>query len=67
MKKFILTILCVASISFALSAQQKFSTKTGTINFEASVPSFEEVKAKNENVSAILKEDGTFASLALIF
>ena len=66
MKKCILTILCVVSISFTLSAQQKFSTKTGTIDFEASVPSFEEVKAKNENVSAILKDDGTFASLALM-
>ncbi|MBV1922800.1 MAG: YceI family protein [Flavobacteriaceae bacterium] len=66
MKKFILTILCVVSVSFTLSAQQKYSTKTGVINFEASVPSFEEVKAKNENVSAILKDDGTFASLALM-
>ncbi|MFT4697788.1 MAG: hypothetical protein ACI9SJ_000919 [Flavobacteriaceae bacterium] len=66
MKKFILTVLCFVSISLTLSAQQFFSTKTGTINFEASVPSFEEVKAKNENVSAILKEDGTFASLALM-
>ena len=27
---------------------------------------FEEVKANNENVSAILKDDGTFASLALM-
>jgi len=49
------------------SAQSKYSTKTGTIAFEASVPSFEEVKAKNENVSAILNTDnGEFASLTLI-
>ena len=48
-------------------AQQKYITKNGEINFEASVPSFEEVKAKNNTVSAILKTDtGEFASLALI-
>jgi len=49
------------------SAQNKYSSKTGTIDFEASVPSFEEVKAVNENVSAILNTDnGEFASLALV-
>ena len=48
-------------------AQEKFSTKNGSITFEASVPSFEEVKAKNEQASAILNvETGQFASLALI-
>ena len=48
-------------------AQTKYSSKTGTINFEASVPSFEEIKAINENVSAILNVDnGEFASLALV-
>ena len=50
-----------------VAAQGKYSTKTGTIDFEASVPSFEEVKAKNENVSAILNtENGEFAALALV-
>lgn len=61
-------IICL-SIVFTLSmmGQEKYSTKNGTIVFEASVPSFEEVKAKNENVSAILNvETGDFASLALI-
>ena len=47
-------------------AQEKWSTKSGTITFEASVPSFEEVKAKNEQVGAILKSDGTMACLALM-
>lgn len=48
-------------------AQDKYSTKTGRIDFEASVPSFEEVKAQNENVSAILNTvSGEFASLALM-
>lgn len=45
---------------------QKYSTKSGEIDFEASVPSFEEVKANNKNVSAILTENGDFASLALV-
>ncbi len=50
-----------------VSAQQKYSTKTGVLQFEASVPSFEEVKAKNSNASAILNtSNGEFASLALI-
>jgi polyisoprenoid-binding protein YceI len=48
-------------------AQGRYVTKTGEIDFEASVPSFEEVKAKNNNVSAILKTDtGEFAALALM-
>lgn len=57
--------LCIGFLG--AKAQEKFSTKTGTIVFEASVPSFEEVKAKNESVSAIFNENtGDFASLALI-
>ena len=48
-------------------AQGRYVTKTGEINFEASVPSFEEVKAKNSNVSAILNSvNGEFAALALM-
>lgn len=48
-------------------AQQKFITKTGNVNFEASVPSFEEVKAKNNSVTAILNADnGEFAALVLV-
>ena len=64
MKKILfLGLLLVASL---VQAQDKCSTKTGAINFEASVPSFEEVKASNNNASAILKSDGTFAALALM-
>jgi hypothetical protein len=47
-------------------AQEKFTTKTGVVFFEANVPSFEPVEAKHSNVSAILKNDGTFAALALV-
>lgn len=61
-------LLCLSFVFTTLVvAQEKYSTKNGTIVFEASVPSFEEVKAKNENVSAILNaETGDFASLVLI-
>ncbi|WP_408671464.1 YceI family protein [Lutibacter sp.] len=48
-------------------AQNKYFTVNGTINFEASVPSFEEVKAKNTTVSAIFNiSTGEIASLALV-
>lgn len=48
-------------------AQDKKITKTGQITFEASVPSFEEVKAVNEAVSCILNtKTGEIASLALM-
>lgn len=49
-----------------ISAQDKMITKTGQIIFEASVPSFEEVKAKTESVSCILNtKTGEIAALAL--
>ena len=48
-------------------AQTKMITKTGKITFEASVPAFEEVKAKNESVTCVLNPStGEIASLALI-
>lgn len=62
--KRIFTILLV-SISIQSFAQDKYYTKSGTIIFESSVPAFEEVKATNTKVTAILKSDGTFAALAL--
>ena len=47
--------------------QSKYLTKTGIISFEASVPSFEEVAAKNNAVTVILNtENGEIAALALI-
>jgi polyisoprenoid-binding protein YceI len=48
-------------------AQGKYLTKTGVLSFEASVPSFEEVEAKNNSVTAIINtENGEIAALALI-
>jgi len=54
-------------VSSGMIAQSKYLTKTGTLSFEASVPSFEEVKATNKAVTAILNtENGEFAALALV-
>jgi hypothetical protein len=65
MKKAFLIIALL--ISFLSNAQAKLITKTGKITFEASVPAFEEVKAKNENVTCILNtETGEIASLVLM-
>lgn len=62
----ILLSLCLA-LAVSVVGQEKYGTKTGTITFEASVPSFEEVKAKNTNVSAVLDAaSGKFAALALM-
>lgn len=64
MKRLLYLFLLAGTISFA---QNKYLTKNGTIGFEASVPSFEEVKANNNSVTAILNtENGEFATLALI-
>ena len=62
--KIIMALLFISSLSHA---QDKLITKTGTITFEASVPSFEEVKAKNSGVSCVLNtKTGEIASLALL-
>jgi hypothetical protein len=64
MKKIALVLLM---ISVSSMAQNKYLTKTGVISFEASVPSFEEVAAKNNSVTAILNADtGEFAALVLV-
>lgn len=48
-------------------SQSKFLTKTGHITFEASVPSFEEVKATNKTTTAIINTDnGEFAALVFV-
>ena len=65
MKRLVLLLtLLVTTVSFA---QSKYLTKTGTVTFEASVPSFEEVKATNKNTTAIFNtENGEFAALVLV-
>ncbi|TYA92247.1 YceI family protein [Seonamhaeicola marinus] len=60
-------IYIIGFISLGTFAQTKYLTKTGTVSFEASVPSFEEVKATNNSVTAILNsENGEFAALVLV-
>lgn len=62
--KIIVVLLFISSLSFT---QDKLITKTGSITFEASVSSFEEVKAKNSSVSCVLNtKTGEIASLALM-
>ncbi len=64
MKKILFITLFFCALSYG---QNKFLTKTGTINFEASVPSFEEVAAKNNSVTVIINaENGEIAALALV-
>lgn len=65
MKKIFLSLLLLASLGSI--AQTKMLTKNGKITFEASVPAFEEVKAKNESVTVVLNPStGEIASLALV-
>jgi len=59
-------LLITLLIAFTSIAQEKLTTKTGTVKFEASTPNFEPVAAVNKISSAILKEDGTIAVLTLV-
>lgn len=60
-------IVCLLFCFTVTFGQDKLITKNGTVTFEASVPSFEEVKAKNTSVTCILNtKTGEIASLALI-
>ena len=60
------TYLLLLFSAFSL-AQEKVITKSGTVSFEASVPSFEEVAATNSSVTAILNtNNGEVAALALV-
>ena len=65
MKKILLySFLFVSTIC---SAQTKMITKTGKITLEATIPAFEEIKAKNESVTCILNpKTSEIASLALM-
>lgn len=62
-----LTFLTVFFITLYSYSQTKYITKTGQVSFEASVPSFEEVKADHKSVTAIINADnGEFAALVLV-
>lgn len=66
MKKLLVLLIAAHCSAVAFGQSEMYYTKTGSIEFESSVPSFEEVKAKSENVSAILRADGSFVSLAQV-
>jgi len=66
MKLKLLTLVLIGCICSGVS-QEKKSTKTGEIFFEASVPSFEEVAARSKNTTVVLNtQTGEIAALALI-
>lgn len=57
----------IVFFSLNIFSQTKYLTRSGTVSFEASVPAVEEVKAKNESVTAILNtDDGAFAALIFV-
>lgn len=61
---FVLLLIVVVNTN---GFSQKLITKTGTIKFQASMPSYEDVAAENKSVSAILEQStGDFAALVLI-
>ena len=65
MKKIILVPLLFASL--LVFAQEKMITKSGIITFDASFPSYDEVKGTNIGATVVLNpETGEIASLALM-
>lgn len=63
----ILIFILIFGLMGGLQAQERFLTRTGEIQFEASVPSFEPVAAENNSVTAIIDPgNGDFAALALV-
>jgi len=67
MKKIALLVLFGCTIVASSFAQEKYLTKKGQIDFEASVAAFEPVKAKHESVTGILNTaNGEIAALALM-
>ncbi len=61
------TLLILLFTAYSLVAQDKFFTNTGTINFEASVPLFEEIKAVNRQVAIVLEpRTSTFICTVII-
>ncbi|MCD0464460.1 YceI family protein [Flavobacterium sp. ENC] len=65
MKKIALIPMLLASL--IVFSQEKTLTKSGTITFEASVPSFQPVLGTNSNVTFVLNPvTGEIASLALM-
>ncbi|WP_281297267.1 YceI family protein [Flavobacterium limnophilum] len=65
MKK--ITLIFLLFFANMALAQEKMTTNKGIVNFEASVPLFEEVKAKNENATCVLNlKNGEISSTVFI-
>lgn len=66
MKKYII-ICCLLCFAFAKAQSTRYQTRTGIINFEASVPSFEAIEAVNKSTTIVLdSNNGNIAALALV-
>lgn len=65
MKKLALVIVSLLLSNLALA--QKYSSKTGKVTFEASIPLFEDVFAQDDNNVVVLNADtGDIASISLV-
>ncbi|KMQ67072.1 hypothetical protein ACM39_14865 [Chryseobacterium sp. FH2] len=65
MKKLVLIIVSLLFSNLALA--QKYSSKTGKVTFEASVPLFEDVFAQDDNNVVVLNADtGDMASISVV-
>jgi len=53
------TLLILLFTAFSILAQDKFKTNTAIVNFEASVPFFEEVKAVNKLGTIVLEPESS--------
>lgn len=61
-------VLLVVTLGFVnIISAQKYSTKTGKVTFEASVPLFEDVFAQDDsNIAVINADNGDFASISAV-
>ncbi|GAL76986.1 hypothetical protein JCM19275_3700 [Nonlabens ulvanivorans] len=68
MKIIYLAFLALVSISSISSTQtDRYQTRTGSISFEASVPTFEPIRAVNKSTTVVLDmKTGNIAALALV-
>ncbi|MGG7440150.1 YceI family protein [Chryseobacterium arthrosphaerae] len=65
MKKVIL--LSVSLLSAGYASAQKYSSKTGKVTFEASVPLFEDIYAQDDNNTVVINADtGEMASVSAV-
>ena len=61
------TLLILLCTTYSIFAQDKFTTNSGVINFEASVPFFEEIKAVNRTAAITLEpKTDSFTCVVLI-